>query len=230
VSQSRFAAIRRRYYEGAAGAIFVYDISRESTFLSLTNRMSEFHNVIPNCPLAIVGNKGDLRESSTGIVAPSRGIAFSRAISNAQGVPTLFLETSAVTGQNITRLFSEFADVIIYHEISSRFNQEFANDASSRVMANGWSETKRGLERYDKKLVLGYLGFPGLSGLDVATEEILDAIPNQSSFIDGIEALREFLMEKLKQQLSWGGPTFDLDIEELVEFGTAGLVPALIEI
>jgi len=293
--QARFTVARKNYYLGAAGIIIVYDITRESSFRELQNWILEaFEATSHALPIALVGNKADLTEKC--VVNSERGTTFVDAISDDSDVPTIFLETSAVTGQNIDRLFTEFAEAIIDYQPKPDFDEYFQETPNSRVVANGWHQTKMNLachdkkyvlrclgfhELYgllvtteeilsvlpevgsfregtdilrellitrleqqvkakgwhqtkmnlayhDKKYVLRYLGFPELCGLLVTTEELLSVLTERGDFSEGIDALRAFLMTMLEQQVKGGGPTFDLDIDRLIETGAARFVDDII--
>jgi len=225
--QARFPAIRKMYYRGAAGIILVYDITRESSFGSLENWILEaFESTSQVLPMAIIGNKADLTEKRT--VSSGRGATYADVMSEYSDVPMIFLETSAVTGQNIKQLFREFSEAIVHHQAKLDFDACFQETINSRVVTRGWQQTKMDLAGYDKKQVLKYLGFPELSGVLVTTEEILNVLPENGGFSKGIDALREFLMTMLEQQVKGGGPTFDLDIDRLIETGAARFVDDII--
>jgi len=225
--QARFKAVRKMYYSGASGIILIYDVTRESSFMSIQNWVLEaFESTSKVVPIALVGNKVDLLGAR--IVDSVRGAKYADIISKYSDIPTLFLETSAVTGQNVNQLFSEFADIIFHHKAKIDFDSDFLQNARSRVRRNGWHQTKMDLACHDKMQVLKYLGFPELSGLLITTEEILSVLPERGCFCKGIDALRSFLMARLEQQVKDGGPTFDLDIDRLSETEAARLVDDII--
>jgi len=225
--QARFMAVRNMYYRGAAGIILVYDITRESSFGSLQNWIIEaFEATSHVLPLAIVGNKADLTKERT--VSSVRGATYANAVSEYSDVPTIFLETSVVTGQNINQIFREFSEAIVHYQARLDFDAYCQESLNSRVVTQGWRKTKMDLARYDKKQVLKYLGFPEFTGLLLTTEEILNVLPNHGSFSMGIEVLSEFLMTRLDQQVKGGGPTFDLDIDRLIETGAARFIDDII--
>ena len=58
--QENFRSITRSYYRSAAGALLVYDITREQSFLNLVNWMEEVkENGNPKMVVLLVGNKSD---------------------------------------------------------------------------------------------------------------------------------------------------------------------------
>jgi GTPase SAR1 family protein len=112
-------------FRGIKGLILVYDITRKRTFEELPRWLDTALQYASNFPVAIVGNKVDLigktaeerRQyyASEEIIDPRTGILFAESIADEYDVPTLFMETSAKTGHNIQRLFSEFAEMVANH-------------------------------------------------------------------------------------------------------------------
>lgn len=58
--QPAFDKVRPIFYEGAHAIIYVFDVSRESTVLSLPGWVKEVKKVIPSSPAILIGNKIDL--------------------------------------------------------------------------------------------------------------------------------------------------------------------------
>jgi len=98
--QERFRAITRGYYRGAVGALVVYDITRSASFRNVEKWLQELHeHADPDIVIMLVGNKTDLktqRETST-----------DDARSLAQKNNLLFIETSALDGENIKEAFNK---------------------------------------------------------------------------------------------------------------------------
>ena len=93
---------------GIRGLVLVYDITRERTFdnlsLWLIDALKHSSQILS---VAIVGNKTDLRNSSTEITNAEKGKEYAERISNELNIPTVFLETSAKTGENIPELLPQ---------------------------------------------------------------------------------------------------------------------------
>ncbi|KAI8583619.1 hypothetical protein K450DRAFT_222010 [Umbelopsis ramanniana AG] len=60
--QERYRAITSAYYRGAVGALLVYDISKHSTYESVSRWLKELRDhADSNIVIMLVGNKSDLR-------------------------------------------------------------------------------------------------------------------------------------------------------------------------
>ncbi|KAI3385659.1 hypothetical protein SNEBB_004709 [Seison nebaliae] len=103
--QERFRAVTRSYYRGAAGALMVYDISRRQTFTHLNNWLSDAKLLTnPNTVMILIGNKADLEEH--------RDVTYEEAKKFADENNLLFIETSALTGENVEEAFLKTAQDI----------------------------------------------------------------------------------------------------------------------
>ncbi|KAK1314717.1 Ras-related protein RABA6b [Acorus calamus] len=113
--QERFRAITSSYYRGALGAMLVYDITRRSTFESLTKWLEELrHFGDPDMVIALVGNKSDLSETRE--VAEEEG----RGLAELEGI--CFMETSALKNTNVEEAFLEMITQI--HRVTSQKSLE----------------------------------------------------------------------------------------------------------
>ena len=118
--QERFAAITSAYYKGSSGAIIVYDITRRKTFDNIDKWYSE---IVAKCPsdlvIVLVGNKMDLEEE--------REVKYQEGLDKAKDLGMAFMETSALTAQNINEVFKkEIMDIFLYKIYTTRrkeFNQ-----------------------------------------------------------------------------------------------------------
>lgn len=104
--QERFRSVTRSYYRGAAGALLVYDITSRETYNHVPQWLSDARTLAsPDLVLILVGNKADLEED--------REVTFMEASRFAQENDILFLETSALTGQNVEEVFLKCARTIL---------------------------------------------------------------------------------------------------------------------
>ncbi|XP_073336906.1 ras-related protein Rab-19-like [Pagrus major] len=101
--QERFRTITQSYYRSAHGAIIAYDITRRSTFDSVTHWIKEVELYgATNVVLVLIGNKSDLEQE--------RHVQFEEAcnLSKERGILAA-LETSAKESQNVEEAFMMMA-------------------------------------------------------------------------------------------------------------------------
>ncbi|KAM9832082.1 ras-related protein Rab-19 [Neosynchiropus ocellatus] len=97
--QERFRTITQSYYRSAHGAMITYDITRRSTFTSVSDWIHEVELYgAANVVLVLIGNKCDLEQE--------REVPFEDActLANERGVLAA-LETSAKESQNVEEAF-----------------------------------------------------------------------------------------------------------------------------
>lgn len=104
--QERFRSVTRSYYRGAAGALLVYDIASRETYNALTNWLTDARTLAsPNIVIILVGNKKDLDAE--------REVTFMEASRFAQENELMFLESSALTGENVEESFLKCSRTIL---------------------------------------------------------------------------------------------------------------------
>lgn len=96
--QERFRAITRGYYRGAVGALIVYDITKSVSFKNVEKWLQELRqHAFEDIVIMLVGNKSDLKQA--------REVTTDEAKKFAQKNNLLFMETSALDGENIKEAF-----------------------------------------------------------------------------------------------------------------------------
>ena len=106
--QDRFKTLRRNFYEGAHGALVVFDLSRAQTFSRMKEWISDMHQLLRRkVPFVIIGNKIDLI-SEIGIV-----IGKKKPEKYAQLNNSIYIETSAKSGDNVQKAFLELTKMIV---------------------------------------------------------------------------------------------------------------------
>ncbi|MHA1606888.1 MAG: GTP-binding protein [Candidatus Freyarchaeota archaeon] len=108
--QPHFKHVRSTFYQGAVGAMLVYDITRRSTFDNLENWRKELLKNVKEEPVTVViGNKVDL--SNLREVRTEDGKRYAKEI-NAS-----FFETSAKNGENVEAAFNLLVKEIIKRKL-----------------------------------------------------------------------------------------------------------------
>ncbi len=111
--QAVYKHVRDGYYQGAQGAILVFDITNPSSFDRLPNWYNEITAKIrSNIPMVLVGNKADLRDEYENTVSNKRAKNYAKLLSDQSGFNVPYLETSALTGMNIENVFDDLVEEI----------------------------------------------------------------------------------------------------------------------
>merc|ERR1712113_4446 len=102
--QERFRSLAPMYYRGASAAIVVYDQTNALTFerAQAWEREVMQTSTNPNIVIALAANKADLSDK--------RQVAFEKAETFAESEGLLLMETSAMSGKNVARLFESIAE------------------------------------------------------------------------------------------------------------------------
>ena len=105
--QKRFDFIRSSYYKGSKGALLVFDVTRKSTWIELSKWIEETENALGRrIPIILLANKVDIEAER---IIDSEMIRQFVEEHNLNG----FLETSALTGQNVEKAFIMLAKFTI---------------------------------------------------------------------------------------------------------------------
>jgi len=101
--QQRFDFIRGSYYRGSKGALLVFDTTRKSTWLELPKWIRETEESLGGrIPIILLANKVDLADER--VITTEMGQQFVEE----HGLVG-YLETSALTGQNVEAAFEMLA-------------------------------------------------------------------------------------------------------------------------
>jgi len=119
--QSQFQSLRKRYYEGCSGLILVYSVVDRESFDNASKWLVEAHGYMKKFPvLIIVANKIDLRAyyPKEDIISYEEGEEFTKMFSEKLNTPSIFIETSALTGVNIDEAFDRLTSMMIHPEVA----------------------------------------------------------------------------------------------------------------
>ncbi len=111
--QPRFNSVRELYYKGSHGGLLVFDITRRDSFTNLNNWIDELYKNAGRgtMPVAVLGNKVDLRNEADDCVTHSEGLEYAENLKKELqfNCEIPYLETSAKTGENVDESFALLA-------------------------------------------------------------------------------------------------------------------------
>ena len=128
--QEKYKSITGAYFKGSKGALVVYDITQKSTYEYLEKWVNDLKSAgDPKITIILIGNKSDLEEN--------RQVSKEQGEEKAKSFGCAFLETSALSGDNIDKAFN-----MMVKEIFEKFSNDSAED----------SELESGFKGEDLKL------------------------------------------------------------------------------
>lgn len=98
--QDRFASFRENFYRGARAVAMVFDVTDRQSFEDLPRWRQEAQTVVDHNRFLVVGNKIDM---------PNRMVETAESKQYAALIKAAYLETSAKTGDGVSRLFELLA-------------------------------------------------------------------------------------------------------------------------
>ena len=107
--QQRFDFIRGSYYRGSKGALLVFDTTRKSTWIELPKWIKEIEDALgEKIPTILLANKVDLVEHR--VITREMALQFVE-----ENGLVGYLETSALSGQNVEEAFYMLAKNTLSH-------------------------------------------------------------------------------------------------------------------
>jgi len=136
--QPLFQSLRKRYYQGCSGLILVYSVVDRHSFNNASKWLveaQEFMGEFP--PLIVAGNKIDLRSKRVErlTVSYEEGLAFTEEFSRKLDVQAEFIETSALTGENIDDAFMKLTELMFQKTEKPKAIAHHASEAVQNVSA-----------------------------------------------------------------------------------------------
>ncbi|GFT06727.1 ras-related protein Rab-27A [Nephila pilipes] len=105
--QERFRSLTTAFFRDAMGFIVVFDLTSEQSFLNVRNWLEQLrtHAYCDNPDIVLCGNKADLEDS--------RFMKEEKLREEAEKYGLPYFETSAVTGQNVNKVFDTLLDMVM---------------------------------------------------------------------------------------------------------------------
>ena len=106
--QKHFSFVRPPFYRGATGLVYIFDLSRRSSFANLDNWKHEAEKVVGQKPCVLVGNKLDLANQGTREISPQEGEAYMAELGASN-----YFEASAKEGEGVDDVFKRMTLTIL---------------------------------------------------------------------------------------------------------------------
>jgi small GTP-binding protein len=111
--QDRFKVLRRNFYEGTHGALVVFDLSRAQTFIKMKEWVYDMNQILlEKVPFVILGNKSDLITEIGEVISKDKTKQY------AKNLNSIYLETSAKSGDNVKKAFIELTQMVVKNTLN----------------------------------------------------------------------------------------------------------------
>lgn len=116
--QTEFGGVRKTYYEGCFGSLMIFDITRPASFENLPVWIEELwgNSGRGKVPIVLLGNKSDLKDKFPEHIQEKQINQYLSDLNESLGNSGFFveyLETSALTGQNIPEAFQTIGKQVV---------------------------------------------------------------------------------------------------------------------
>ena len=137
--QERYKAITSAYYKGAKGAFVVYDITRKTSFESIDRWVNDLTAAADKkITIVVIGNKCDLEDQ--------RQITKEPGEEKSAKLEVAFLETSALSGENLDKAFE-----LMMNEIYKKCHEEMLAENDLEIIDGGKDINLKKNENTEKK-------------------------------------------------------------------------------
>ena len=103
--QERFRSITQNFYRNADGILFIFDVTNKDSFNHIKDWLIDYHEVGFDIKAILIGNKIDLLDKR--VISKEKMEKFGEN----KNIKTY--ETSAKTGENVNKIFTEIAELIL---------------------------------------------------------------------------------------------------------------------
>jgi len=113
--QERFDFLRRSFYMGTNGALLIFDLSREHTFIEIDKWLKDmWKEVAVDIPFILLGNKSDLIPQIGEIIDRNEILNYVKL------QKAIYLDTSAKTGEKVETAFTQLTNQMIKNVIKKQ--------------------------------------------------------------------------------------------------------------
>lgn len=139
--QEKYHALAKNYYQGASGAVLVYDVTDMDSFEKAKTWFVELQKYIGKKPIILAGNKSDIIDKT---------VEVDMAEAYARSVQIEHVATSALSGHNVNYIFQTLAEKMVEQRMSENAGAAAAGGAKRKVNARGRIQLE-GVEDFDPK-------------------------------------------------------------------------------
>ena len=126
--QDRYKVLRSSFFDGANGALIVFDLSRWHTFEELEDWLKDLREYAgENVPFVLIGNKADLIEKSDELYERESAQVF------AKKEKTYYVETSAKTGEKVEDAFLNLTKRMLKNIVSNLYFNEIGTKKMGKI-------------------------------------------------------------------------------------------------
>lgn len=134
--QPAFQGLRKRYYEGSSAILLVYSVVDRDSFDNASKWLVEAHGFLGSLPpMIVMANKIDLRSGypAEEVVTTEEGKAFTEKMGQKLDTPSIFIETSALTGENIDEAFDSLV-ALLFERQAKEESEAAAEEAAAQTV------------------------------------------------------------------------------------------------
>ena len=122
--EATYKELQKQFLLGSQALLFVYDILNSKTFENITNWLNTVKTILnlSDIPILLVANKIDLRKTGLSTISTEQGLEFYQNLLKSNSLNEAyfkFIETSALTGSNVDKIFETLSDIVINQIVNS---------------------------------------------------------------------------------------------------------------
>ncbi len=123
--QPQFKEVRKSFYNGAKGALVVFDMTNPESWKNVPHWIQELwsNNGSGRIPFILVGNKLDLKHTVKSYISPKTVNEWKERFEKQYETSVMYIQTSAKTGENVEEAFhalgTQIRDSIIKRSTST---------------------------------------------------------------------------------------------------------------